>query len=220
MLVHHKKLKKSYHSRCRLLQSQQVDKPSCVVGTFIMDNETETWKYIDGYEKYYQVSSLGRIRSIDRFVKHNYGDKKIVRGNILKQDRGRYLLIDLQKDGIRKKITVHRVVAITFIPNPENKPFINHINGIKHDNRVENLEWCTAKENSKHALQNGLSKPYNKGREAHGCLILNTDTGIYYESITQASRSIGCNVSTLRCRIKSGKEKRFIVLSNFKNQRF
>lgn len=102
--------------------------------------KTETWKPIAGYENYYEVSNTGFIRSIKR-------------SKLLQQaanHRG-YFRVALSKDGVSKQVTVHRVVAEIFIPNPENKPTINHKNGIKTDNRVENLEWATYSENMIHS---------------------------------------------------------------------
>ena len=76
-----------------------------------------------------------------------------------------YKRVELSKAGINKKYNVHRIVAKTFIPNPENKPEVNHINGNKEDNRVENLEWVTSKENQIHAYKIGLQKPSEKQKK-------------------------------------------------------
>lgn len=106
-------------------------------------------KQIKTSEKYpkYKFCSSGVIYS-------HYGKKM----NPAKDHKGylRTMLVDC--NGVSKTIKVHRVIAMLFIPNPENKPQVNHINGIKHDNRIENLEWVTAKENAIHAVQNGLCK--------------------------------------------------------------
>ena len=104
--------------------------------------EEEIWKPIKEFEGYYEVSNMGRVRSL------NYkrtGKKKILK-NI--EDYKGYLEVGLTKNGKRKQFKVHRLVAKAFIPNPENKPCIDHINTIKSDNRVENLRWVTYKENS------------------------------------------------------------------------
>ena len=115
----------------------------------------EIWKDIKNFEGLYQVSNLGRVKSLDRKIKckHNYYLKK---GKILKgiKKRHNYLWVSLNK----KSYSIHRLVANAFIPNLENKPLINHKDGNQQNNNVNNLEWCTQSENMKHAYLCGLQK--------------------------------------------------------------
>jgi len=113
---------------------------------------TETWKNVPGYGGVYQASSLGTLRT------HNWKNKGVTRIMLPAQDANGYLRTVLVNPltGKYKTIKVHRIVALTWIGNPENKPEINHKNGIKNDNCIENLEWCTHRENFDHSVVNGL----------------------------------------------------------------
>ena len=104
----------------------------------------EYWKKIKGYDNYL-VSDRGRVFSYKRRIFLKPG-----------KDGGGYFYVDLCKNGIRKKHKIHRLVANTFIPNPENKRTVNHIDGVKTNNFAINLEWATDKENIRHAMDTGL----------------------------------------------------------------
>jgi NUMOD4 motif/HNH endonuclease len=112
------------------------------------DLEGEIWKEIKDYEDTYKISNLGRVRNVNT-------------GSILLAciHKGGYFRHLLSRNRTIKALYTHRLIAVAFIPNPENKPHINHINGIKTDNRIENLEWCTPSENHIHAFKTGLRVP-------------------------------------------------------------
>jgi len=119
----------------------------------------ETWKYIDGYEGYYEVSTLGNVRSIDRKVPNARHGEINCKGKKLKPaiDACGYFRVALSKNRKLSTYKVHRLVMLAFIG--ESKLQVNHKNGIKTDNRLENLEYCTQSENILHAYQNNLMKP-------------------------------------------------------------
>lgn len=128
----------------------------------------EIWKSLKGiveYGNYYEVSNLGRVRSIDRRVNSRNG-KRLVKGQILKQwiDKDGYCRVTLNLNQRKKHYGIHRLVALSFIKNPENKPQVNHKDGNKQNNRVDNLEWLTNKENVVHAFSIGLNEGI-KGEE-------------------------------------------------------
>jgi hypothetical protein len=110
----------------------------------------EIWKDVKEFEGLYQVSNIGNVKRL--ISERVFAERSI--GRIV--DRDGYLRRTLCKNGLCKQITEHRLVATAFIENSENKATINHINGIKNDNRVENLEWNTDLENKQHAVKNGL----------------------------------------------------------------
>lgn len=121
--------------------------------------QDEVWKDIEGYEGLYQVSTCGNIKSLAKPRKNGNGRSYIQKEKLLKQSftTTGYKKVELYKDGKRKSFKVHRLVAIAFIPNPDNKPEVNHIDGNKINNNIDNLEWVTSSENSIHAYETGLS---------------------------------------------------------------
>jgi len=140
-------------------------------------------KEIPGYENYI-ITDVSQVFNVKR--------KKLIK---LQLDKDGYLVVQLWKNSKAKKFKMHRLVAMAFIPNPENKPQVNHINGIKYDNSIENLEWVTQSENMLHAYKIGLQKPNDKQKESasklHAKLVLNTENGVYYKSIKEAAKFYG-----------------------------
>ena len=118
--------------------------------------EEEIWKDIEGYEGLYQVSNMGRVRSLDRYVKHNCGGLKLCKGKIMKLNAtwDGYLRVDLCKNGKHTHKRVNRLVAEAFIPNPDNLPQVGHKDECKTNNCVSNLYWTTEKENNNHGKHN------------------------------------------------------------------
>jgi hypothetical protein len=117
----------------------------------------EIWRKIKNYEKSYMISNLGRVKSINRKVR-NGTSNRIIAERILKQEIifNNYRRITLSENQKKERFQVHRLVALAFIPNPENKPFVNHKDYNKSNNCVDNLEWVTRRENQCHmGLKNG-----------------------------------------------------------------
>lgn len=183
-----------------------------------MNEAFEVWKDIVGYEGVYQVSSLGRVRSLDRTKKDRWGNNVPLSGRILKQklNRGGYYCVHLRTNK-ESHPTVHRLVALTFIDNPENKETVNHKDGCKTNNAVENLEWATISENTKHAIENGLYTPPNikehtrYGTDAHSCKLTEDDIiqirklrceGLTYNAISKIYK-IGITQVSRICKFQS-----------------
>lgn len=125
----------------------------------------EIWKDIKGYEGLYQISNLGNVKALEKQC-WNGGAWWTMKEKLLKPTKTNYgyFMISLYKGGkrCRKKFLVHRLVADEFIPNIDSKPYINHLNHIRTDNRLENLEWITQRENCSHAkLASGNKTGYN-----------------------------------------------------------
>lgn len=121
-----------------------------------------TWQPIKGYEGYYEISNYGDVRSVTRVVSRGGPTGDLVKPGKFRRahvtPKG-YLRLALVRDGSQRNHLVHRLVADAFIPNPDNKPEVNHRNGDKRDNRASNLEWATTSENQVHAYNTGLKEP-------------------------------------------------------------
>ena len=126
--------------------------------------EGEIWKDVIGYEGFYQVSNIGRLKSLSRVKDSPFGSftsqEQILATRLTKFG---YIRAMLQRSGIRKMYNVHRIVAISFIPNPLNLPQVNHIDGNKSNNNVGNLEWVSVSENGTHAFLNKTTQSNNWG---------------------------------------------------------
>ena len=162
----------------------------------------EEWRDIPGFEGRYQVSNRGRIKSLPRKVNNNTGTL-VIKEKILKQrmDFKGYMRIDINdNEGNHKYLGVHRLVALAFIPNPENKPQVNHIDGIKNHNTVDNLEWATNSDNQLHAYRTGLNYVTGKaGKSKRAVLQIDPKTKEIvneYPSIADAAKAVGCKQSS------------------------
>jgi hypothetical protein len=117
------------------------------------------WRPVAEYEGFYEVSSYGDVRSLDRKVEGRGGGHKAGQYRRFEITPKGYRRVALSRDGAQHTFMVHRLVAQAFIPNPGDKPEVNHRNGDKADNRAENLEWATSSENQQHAYETGLREP-------------------------------------------------------------
>lgn len=145
-------------------------------------------KYIKGYENYL-ISKSGLIYSVSR--------KKLINQFV---DKYGYMQVVLY-NGKYQCFRVHRLVALTYLDNVNNHKVVNHINGIKKDNRLDNLEWCSIKENVNHSWENGLSENI---RNASSKVVLDTNNGIFYNSAKEASKCTNYAYSTLRSMLNGG----------------
>lgn len=139
-------------------------------------------KDIKNYENVYQIDELGNVISKPKKWIRGYRKEYFLKPKLNKYG---YLCVILQNNKIKKNYTIHRLVAEHFIPNPENKPQVNHINGIKTDNMVENLEWCTASENIKHAHKNKLIVQL-RGKNPNARKVINNKTKEIFNCINDA----------------------------------
>lgn len=139
--------------------------------------EEETWKDIQDLEGYYKVSNTGKLKRLSKYVAHNRGINQLIKGKVLSPtiDTSGYLATNIRYKGVSKRFRVHRLVAKSFVPNPDNKPFVNHKDGNKLNNNDWNLEWNTAKENVVHAFKNGLMNTCSGVKHKHSKAIYQID---------------------------------------------
>lgn len=154
----------------------------------------ESWKPIPGYEGLYEVSDYGRVKSLSRTMPHKNHGTWNIRERFLMQHWGgpkgsQYLTVWLHKGkGEQRIFRVHRLVAEVFIPKVEGKSFVNHKDGDKGNNRVENLEWCTPLENTKHAFEHGLCENIGKYQRKP---VVCVETGERFDYIGAACEKYG-----------------------------
>lgn len=162
----------------------------------------EYWKPIKNFERY-EVSNYGNVRSLDYTYVNKKGVIQHFKGQLLKQSitkvhgkKDGYCVVNLRLNGKTNVKLVHRLVAETFIDNPLNKPTVNHIDGNKRNNKVENLEWATYYENNVHAINNGLKPQSYKNRKITQC---DTNGNIIrvFHSCIEASKATGINRSCI-----------------------
>lgn len=173
--------------------------------------EKEIWKDIPGYEKYYMASTLGRIRSKDRIVSINLKGKIILqtrKGKIMTPclNTSKYLGLVINIDGVKKTENVHRLIAITFIPNPNNFPCVNHKDEDKLNNCATNLEWCTKSYN--HTYGTCISRTSEKQRLTHkNCrpvIGFNENEKIMFHSSSAACRYFNISPTAVSQAIRKG----------------
>ena len=159
----------------------------------------EQWRDIDGFEGMYQVSDRGRVRSVERTVKMNRGGVEYDmhhKGRVLHTavTKDGYVTVHLTKCSKPYSFRVHRLVALAYIPNPDDMPEVNHKDGVKTNNTPSNLEWCTKSHNIRHAFKHGL---IDKGNMTCNRKMVKRSDGAVFESMTSAAEASGAYVSNV-----------------------
>lgn len=171
---------------------------------------TERWKDVEGYEGLYQVSNFGRVRSLDHYITIRNGGKALHNGKIMiggKSGLG-YRKVTLCKDGVPKGVNLHRLVAQTFIPNPNNLPEVNHKDENKVNNCRWNLEWCPVEYNRSYGNRNNKAQKTRQRKYGKSVLQYTLDgqfvaeysclreaerqTGVYHSHISDCCKGVDC----------------------------
>lgn len=180
-------------------------------------NQEEIWKPVVGYEELYEVSNIGRVKSLPRFAQSGNKKRRFNSCILATQTNNKgYTSVTLWRNGKGTRYNVHRLLMRAFVPNPNNHPHIDHINAIKTDNRLENLRWCTAKENANNPKTLKLvrsirkkqdyeqSQETRRAKNGHNAPIYvyqYSKDGTFvkmYKSLCQAAKTIGADHSNIR----------------------
>jgi len=173
--------------------------------------KSEVWKPVPEYEGHYEVSSLGNVRGIGRYVDTKSGSSRIAPRQLKCQSTTDYPRVHLSKDGAGKHYLVHRLVALAFLPNPENKPQVNHIDGDKANPVLSNLEWVTNSENVRHSIDqlknvHGPKGHFGKDSFRHRDIyaIRPDGTRQLFHGLQEAARELNCRASNI-CHVLKGR---------------
>lgn len=163
----------------------------------------EIWKDSISLKGTHQVSNHGRVKRLPRLVNSSYGAKRIIKEKIIghRPGDGGYSRFNITVDGKYKGFLVHRLIAEVFVENPQNLPFVNHIDGNKQNNHPDNLDWCTHQENMIHAVKTGLSKCKKP--------VISNKNGIgnWYPSLAEASRHGGASKACICAALKHNRQR-------------
>ena len=181
-------------------------------------------KEIDGYDGLYFVDTLGNVVAFPKKTRINNGNEYV---SLKQQIKKGYAIVNLyNKDKKMKSLSVHRLVATAFIPNPNNYSDVNHINGIKLDNRVENLEWCSKQQNTKHAFDNNLGgfkdnalnnlKKINNKYHYSKIELVKNDIVIAFKTTEEVAQFLDSTKQAVADAIKNNKKLRHFILIGYK----
>lgn len=172
----------------------------------------EIWKDVENFEGLYQISNLGRVKSVERVVhvedpkKHRTYTKhfpECIKATTL--DSKGYVMVTLKKDGKTSRYRIHRLVAKAFIPNADNLPQVNHKDENKENNCVENLEWCTNDYNNNYGTRISRISEKRRGISTHNSIKVKV-FGVIYDSLSKAGKAIGVSGDTIKRKIETNIE--------------